>query len=155
MEKELICSHKICNEQGKTIRNTDHKRQKSETLELCQQQVLDLFGQSDIAKNYLQLLRKDKSRYYRDNLKYILKEHGDYKDDTIKESLLFCIENKVFNAKNVIDILNKNQKERDVSIIDVSLNRITNDSSKDTITEQEEYMDIEKSDINTYETLFN
>lgn len=150
MSKELICSHKLSHEQGKTVRNTDHKRQKSQTLEIYQQQVLELFGQNDIAREYLQLLRKDKSRYYRDNLQYILKEHGDYKEDKIRESLFFCIENKVFNAKSVIDILNENHKERDVS-----LNRISSGPSSDTITTQEEDINIETSDINTYETLFN
>lgn len=152
MDKEFICTHMLSFEKGQTIRNTDHKRPKSLTLEMYQEQVLALFKKSEIAKNYLQMFRKNKSRYYRDNLQYILKNHGDYEDATIHDALLFCTENKVFNAKNLIDILNSNKKD---NITYVPSGNELNTVQTDSANLHSEYNNIETSDINKYENIFN
>jgi hypothetical protein len=98
-QKELICTHKLCKEKGQTIRNTDHGREKSKTLETYQKQVLEIFDNTEIAKEYFEKLHNNKSGYYRDILQYIIKNHKTYSNENKKESLLFCIENKIFNAK--------------------------------------------------------
>lgn len=64
-QKELICTHKLCNEKGQTIRNTDHGREKSKTLEAYQKQVLNIFDDTEIATEYFKKLHKNKSRYFR------------------------------------------------------------------------------------------
>ena len=111
-DKKPICTHKLCLERGKTIRNTDHKRPKSRSLETYHRQVLDLLGKSETAENYLQALRKNKSRYYRDNLVYITRNFGDYQPDTLNGALLYCLENKVFNARDLIGVLNAKALEK-------------------------------------------
>ena len=153
MENEFICTHILNFEKGQIIRNTDHKRPKSQTLEKYQEQVLGLFNKSEIAKNYLQLFRKNKSRYYRDNLQYILKNHGNYEAATIHNSLLFCIENKVFNAKTLIDILNNNQKGEDNITYGPSVSEI-NTVQTDEANLHQKYNNVETSDINKYENIF-
>lgn len=154
MEKEFICTHILSFEKGQTIRNTDHKRQKSQTLEIYQEQVLELFNKSEIAKNYLQMLRKNKSRYYRDNLQYILKNHDNYEDANIRNGLLFCTENKVYNAKSLIDILNRYQKDKDHFTYVPSGNEL-NTVQTDAANLHPEYNNIEISDINKYENIFS
>jgi len=153
MENEFICTHILNFEKGQTIRNTDHKRPKSQTLEMYQKQVLELFNKSEIAKNYLQLFRKNKSRYYRDNLQYILKNHDNYEAATIHNSLLFCIENKVFNAKYLIGILNNNQKDKDNITYGPSVNEL-NTVQTGEANLHPEYNNVETSDINKYENIF-
>ncbi len=153
MKNEFICTHILNFEKGQTIRNTDHKRQKSQTLEMYQEQVLELFNGSEIAKNYLQLFRKNKSRYYRDNLQYILKNQGNYEAATIHNSLLFCIENNVFNAKNLISILNSNQKSEDNITSGPSVSEL-NTVQTGEVNLHPEYNNVEKSDINKYENIF-
>ena len=151
--KELLCTHALSFDRGKTIRNTDHKRPKSKSLEMYHKQVWELLGKSNLASDYLQKLRKDKSRYYRDNLLYILKNHSNYQGEIIRDSLLFCIENKVFNAKDLLAILNKKQKEKD------DLTNITPTKTiakiQDTKAEiKSAYLNnVEKSDINKYEDI--
>lgn len=113
-ENEFICSHTLSVERGKTIRNTDHKRPKSQTLEKYEHDVLNLLGNSGIAENYLAALHKNKSRYYRDNLVYILKNYGSYQNETITEVLLYCTENQVFNARSFIEIMEKTEAENTV-----------------------------------------
>jgi len=152
LDKELICTHRISQERGKTIRNTDHKRQKSKSLDMYEKQVMELFGQSEIAKNYLQQLHKEKIRYYRDNLQYILKNQGSYQKEIIREGLLFCIENKVFNAKDLIDVLNKKQKEKD-DLTNPTISNILSKIQGGGTDIKTEYGNIEISDINKYEDI--
>ena len=152
-QKELICTHKLCNEKGQTIRNTDHVREKSKTLEMYQKQVLEIFDNTEIAKEYFEKLHKNKSRYYRDNLQHIIKNHNGYSDENKKESLLFCIENKIFNAKNLIDILNK--KEAEIQKEKEDLPEIKKVESKVKYTEENKYNAIETSNIKQYENILS
>ena len=154
MEKEFVCSHVLSFEKGQTIRNTDHSRKKSQTLEIYHEQVLALFNKTEIAKNYLQMFRNDKSRYYRDNLQYILKNHGDYDDNSIRDGLLFCAENKIYNAKSLIDVLDRHQKDKELCVY-VPSDKTLDTLQTDVIKPHPECEDIETSDINKYENLFN
>ncbi len=154
LEKEWISTHSLSHEKGKTIRNTDHLRQKSKSLEMYEKQVLELFGQSETTKKYFQMLHQDKSRYYRDNLQYILKQWRSYQPEILKEGLLFCIENKVFNAKDLIDVLNKKQKEKDDMVNPTLSNTLSKIQTAGTDLNPS-FGTIEKSDINNYEDIIS
>ncbi len=152
-QKELICTHKLCKEKGQTIRNTDHGREKSKTLETYQKQVLEIFDNTEIAKEYFEKLHKNKSRYYRDNLQYIIKNHKTYSDENKKESILFCIENKIFNAKNLIDILDKKQAESQKE--KEGLPEIKKLENRVKYTEESKYNNVETSNIKQYENILS
>ena len=152
-QNELICTHKLCNEKGQTIRNTDHVREKSKTLEIYQKQVLEIFDNTEIAKEYFEKLHKNKIRYYRDNLQYIIKNHNAYSNENKKESLLFCIENKIFNAKTLIDILDKKQEE--IKKENANIPPIKNIKVNKKYTEESKYNDVETSNIKQYENILN
>lgn len=156
-EKELICNHTLSVEQGKTIRNSDHKRPKSETLEKYEQDVLNLLGNSEIAKNYLDALHKNKSRYYRDNLVYILKNYGTYQNETITKGLLYCAENEVFNASSFIEVMEKTEAEISAKfspkpIKPTPAKSLTGQSNPASATADYK---VETSDITNYERFFN
>lgn len=153
-ENKKICTHKLSTERGQTIRNTDHNREKSKTLEMYQEQVLQLFDNTEIAKEYFEKLHKDKSRYYRDNLQYIIKNHGSYSIKNMKDALVFCLENKILNAKFLIKILDK--KEEEIKKEKEVLENIKNiDDSKTIIKNEDEYKDIKTSNINKYENILS
>jgi len=146
-----ICTHKLCYEKGQNIKNTDHRREKSKTLESYQKQVLDILDQTEIAKQYLDKLHKDKSRYYRDNLQYIIKNHNNYSAEDKNESLLFCIENKIFNARNLISILDK--KQDDTQKQEESLPKLKHIKTTGKYATDSKYNKVEKSNINQYEKI--
>jgi len=150
---KLICTHKLSTEKGKTVRNTDHSREKSKTLEIYRKQVLEIFDNTEIAKEYFEKLHKDKSRYYRDNLQYIIKHHRSYSIENKKEALIFCLENKIFNANNLIAILNKkeleNKKEKE------GLPEIKKIEGHVKYTEESKYNEVEKSNIKQYENILS
>lgn len=152
MANEQICTHNLCSAKGQTIRNTDHRREKSKTLEEYQKQVLDILGQTETAKEYLELLHKNKSRYYRDNLQYIIKNHNNYTAENTRESLLFCIDNKLLNAGYLIKILNK--KQADTRKEEEGFPQINKVGTTGKYTTGTKYTDVEISNINQYEKIF-
>ncbi len=145
-EKKHICTHLLSLKKGKIIRNADHQRMKSKTLESLVNSVLGIFGDNAITLNYLQLLQKNMSRYYRDNLQYLVKNVDEFPDEIKKETLVFCIENRVFNAKSIIEILTKKEKE---SIIQ-------NNEIKQVAVHKPDTFNyaVERSKISNYENIF-
>jgi len=96
-------------------------------------------------------LHKNKSRYYRDNLQYIIKNHKTYSEENKKESILFCIENKIFNAKNLIDILDKKETENKKEKEDLPEIKKLESGTKH--IEESKYNDVETSNIEQYEQI--
>ena len=153
-ENEFITKHKKSLGKGEYIRNTDHRRIKSKTLAQMQEQVLKLLGKNKIAEEFLEKLHKDKPRYYRDNLQELLKHNLDYEQEIIDESLLFCIENKQYNAYVLLSTMRAKHYEKQQS------NQLANnlpviERNKGTSLSQKIDTEVEKSDINHYDELFN
>ncbi len=152
LQEALICSHNLSMGKGQYIRNTDHQREKSKTLEEYHRQVSTILGQTQRAGEYLKLLRKDKSRYYRDNLQYIIKHHEDYADLDMEQILLFCIENKILNGQYLIDILNKQKRERKKEAENSLVIKPVENTEK--YMTDKKYNELEKSNIEQYEKMF-
>ncbi len=149
-EKELIAKHKISIEKGTYVRNTDHSRKKSETTEIMRNQVLEILGKSKPAELFLELLHKEKSRYFRDNLQYIIKNHKNYPQQIIDDSLSLCIENKQFNTNILLQIMNKKFIETKQEVkADEILKQLSNTEK----SIQTSSFEISKSNINIYEKI--
>jgi len=148
IENNQICTHILSLDKGKIIRNTDHKREKSKTINSLERSIFEFFGNTDIAKVYFNLFQKNMSRYYRDNLQYLLKNTDNFSDEIKKDTLIFCTENNVYNAKDLIEILNKKQSE--INVKDIEIKKITSDKS---YQDQVDF-GIEKSDISKFDKLF-
>ncbi len=150
-EKELIAKHKISIDRGKYIRNTDHSRKKSETTEKMRNQVFEILGKSELAEIFLELLHKKKSRYFRDNLHYLIKNNKNYSQQIINDSLSLCIENKQFNANVLLQMMNKKHIEANQ---ETEANSILKQLSETETSNEPPSFEISKSDINHYENIF-
>jgi len=156
-EKQEIAKHSISLKRGSYIRNTTHTRERSSTINQMQEKAVEFLGKSKETLLFLELLQKDKSRYYRDNLQVLLKEEEIYTEDVIKESLLLCIENKQLNTFVLMDIIKKKQRElakekqaqKAISSIKSSTSEIENFES------QVENSVPQTSNINHYEKIMN
>ncbi|MCF8302353.1 MAG: IS21 family transposase [Bacteroidales bacterium] len=144
----LICIHQISNEQGKTIWKTDHGREKSKTINDFHQQVLERLGDNALAQDYLQQFKSHKSRYYRDNLQYIIKNYRGYTEEVITDALHMCMENQIYNGKDLINLMDKKQQEQTLSPPGIS--KKEQPDSDLTIFDTS----VSKSDIHTYEKFF-
>ncbi len=153
---KLIATHGISIGKGEYIRNASHQRDKSDTLEQMQEKVLTILGQTETARDYLKKLQKDKSRYYRDNLREIIKRNPDYEQNVIDESILTCIEAGEYNAYVLLNVMNsKNIEIQQNEQVQKSLQTIKESSAQNAVhsTEMKE-MKVEKSNINKYEEIF-
>ena len=103
--KTLLATHPLCIDRGKTIRNTDHQRDKSLSIEEMKIRLLELLGGSDAAVLFIDTLHKDKPRYVRDNFGYILKVSVKYPADIIQKALQSCLEASIYNANRFEDFL--------------------------------------------------
>ncbi len=147
-ERSIICVHELCKQQGKTIAKSDHQREKSKTLKVMSDQVLKQLGNTPMAREYLNQFQRAKSRYYRDNLQYIMNHFSAYPEAVITETLTLCAENQIFNGKDLISILERKQQEQRSPKPSIAIKEaITNPLNDIDIT-------VSTSDINIYENIF-
>jgi transposase len=99
LENEFICSHEICLLVGKTIRNTDHKRDKSKSIDEMIRQAVDCFSNPKPAIEYFERIRKTYPRYTRDHMQVIIKELSEVSIDIADKTLDFCLNNDVLHGK--------------------------------------------------------
>ena len=111
-DKEEIAVHNISLGKGIFVRNTSHRRAKSTTIDQMRKKALKFLLNSKEALLFLELLQKDKSRYFRDNLQVLLKCEDLFSEEIIKESLIFCIENKLFNTSVLLEVMRKKLSEK-------------------------------------------
>lgn len=98
LDQNLICSHQISHQQGKTIRNTHHKRDTSKSLEEMSAKVVDYFTHKELAKDYIMQIKQKWPRYLRDHLQVILKSLDKTDRDTANKTLAFCLKNNILHG---------------------------------------------------------
>jgi hypothetical protein len=103
-QKKLIAEHTISQEKGKTIRNTDHLRDKEKNIRQIINQVTELFPDKPGAGIFLDKIYATKPRYIRDQLQVIKDVVAQTGTNIAGQSLEFCLKNKIFRATDFRDI---------------------------------------------------
>ncbi len=149
MDRTLLTAHAVSEGKGELVRNSDHSRDKSSTFEENHHQVYLLLGSSQKAAMYLDLLKKDKPRYYHDNLRAIIKGSKTIPEEFLLQSLTFCLENGLYNGNGfcqvAINCQNMHQQAKSTKInIALPSAGALDDSAE---------MSVQTSNIKTYENL--
>lgn len=99
----------------------------------------------------MELIMKDKPRYFRDNLLILKKHLSDFKPDIVSEVIDFCLERNVYNTNRFVEIaryytLQKEQESKIKPMI-----------SQVQIKKEDTSFDIKpkRSQISDYEKIFN
>jgi hypothetical protein len=150
LNEELLAVHPVCYERGMYIRNTNHARERSQSILQLKDDVLQMIPDKDIGQIYLDRLHKEKSRYLRDNLLLLKKHIPDIEKNYLSEAIRFCFENNLINAARLLEIAKHYQKEAQW----VSKGKITTPDI--TLKKGIETLDFipQVSKINTYENIF-
>ena len=85
--EDLITAHPLCHNRGTTVRNTDHARDKSQSIAPLMEEVIKMMPDKDTGSFFINKVYKDKPRYVRDNL-LLLKKHLPELDKNIVHT--FC-----------------------------------------------------------------
>ena len=113
LNNQLLTSHQICLSYGMTIRNFDHTRDKSQSLETLKVQVLQLFPDREKGLLVMELLKKERMRYTRDNLMFLKKYLPDFEEDIIVQTLDKCLDLDKLNARQLIEIASYYKLEKE------------------------------------------
>jgi len=145
----LLTIHTISIGKGELVRNSDHTRDKSKRCEESSHQVLQLLGGDEKAQLFLDLLREDKPRYFHDNLQAIIKGTKDIPPDFIRQSLMFCLENKLYNGAGFSEVAKNNlRKNRSENSPKINLCVSNTEGIKNNAD-----IRVTKSNINTYQDI--
>ena len=104
-EIELI-RYPLCLEKGRLIKNSDCRREKNKGFAAYLQEVVQILNTSSEANEFLGLVRQDKPRYIRDQLKIIKDNSKDKPAEFIQKSLNYCLKNRLYGATDFVDALN-------------------------------------------------
>jgi hypothetical protein len=105
-QQELLCTHELSTQKGKTIINTNHRRDTSKNLDEMINQTTACFTNEILAREYLGKIRNKQPRYTRDHLQAMLKTLANNNKHAADKALEFCNKNNLFNGQEWIDVFN-------------------------------------------------
>jgi len=95
----IYANHPLCREKGKLIGQKRNERDYSRTQEQLEENIITMLGGSEIAKQFLQEIHKEKPRYYRDQLGVIKKICIELTDSLqIENAITYCMERNLYSA---------------------------------------------------------
>lgn len=95
-----ICRHAITTGKGNKVLNTDHKRDKSAAINEMIEELVIKLSDPETGRTWLNLIKKDKPRYIRDQLLIIREAIEETEPDIIKTVVKYCCENNIASASD-------------------------------------------------------
>ena len=105
---EALAQHPICLEKGKLIKNNNHGRDRSRSIQVCVDEIINLLGSTEAVKELVDKLRVSKTRYLRDQLQLIEKTVANVDNVnpyTISMAVSYCLTNQLYSATDICDAL--------------------------------------------------
>jgi len=110
---EELARHKIAVGKGNLQKNNNHKRDKSQTIEVLMNNIIAKFSDPSAAGIFIRRIHEDKPRYIRDQLMVIQSVLNNHPAKVINKALSFCLQNKLFSAGDFKDAANHYGKEKE------------------------------------------
>ena len=104
-DNHKIASHKIYRGKGQIIGGSNYKRDFSAGIDKLMDELSGKFANPNQAMEYFLQIRKEKPRYIRDQLQHIKKLTSIYDMDAMNEAMSFCIENKIYRATDLGNVV--------------------------------------------------
>lgn len=148
LEDDLLAIHPLCLGRGMTIRNSDHIRDKSQSILKLKEEILGIMPNKEKSGQYVEMISREKPRYFRDSLLLMKKHIPGLEMDFLVRSLDFCLENNLYNANTFIEVARHYRDESKTSKVTMIIPEIN-------IKNRLDALDImpETSNISTYETI--
>lgn len=145
---KTIALHDISQEKGKLIKDSSHHRSRGTSFEELENRIKSKLNNIPEASSYIEKIKADKPRYYRDNLDYIDQRCLQYTMDTLSEAVNICSHQDMYNGIMLMDVaetIRKRKREPLMEVTDISVYNNLNLDSR--------FMP-DKTDINQYNALF-
>ncbi|MEX2569376.1 MAG: IS21 family transposase [Cyclobacteriaceae bacterium] len=148
-DKTEICRHTIPAGTGQKVKKTDHTRDKAGSIDERIAKAARLFAREEMALSWMELLRKEKPRYIRDQLDMIQKAIEGVDPQKVGLTLEYCLEKSICRASDFKAILElqhtKTKEEPNIRI----MNPLSGKMPENALVQPE------KSNIGEYEEIVN
>lgn len=145
----FLCRHVVAESKGNTVINTDHKRDKSLKVKQLLIQVASMFLHPGLAMQYFEMIRKEKSRYLRDQVQVIQKIIEGKNKQLVADVLQQCVEKNYVGAVVFRELLALRETEQNYP--SAATGKII---LMDTKNNKKADIQPDKSDLNTYQKAF-
>ncbi len=114
---EVIADHPISLEKGRLIKNRNHSRERSTSLEVMKQELITLLAH-DKAKDYIDKISTDYGRYRRDQfslIKKVAQENAEWTHLALEK----CINENLYSAnafRDVVDFLHRTKLDQPIKL---------------------------------------
>lgn len=105
IKKDFICTNKLSLEKGKTIINTNHRRDKSEGIAKMMNTVSLYFTDREKAISYFKKIQSNMPRYLRDHLQVIKRALKEVPVEMADNALDFCVKNSNYSGLDFESVL--------------------------------------------------
>lgn len=147
--KTEICRHTIPVGTGQKIKNTDHIRDKTGSIDERIAKAARLFTREEMALSWMASLRKEKPRYIRDQLDMIQKTIEGVDPQRVELTLKYCLEKSIHSASDFKAILELQQTDSKPEPNIRILNPLSGKMPENALIQPE------KSNIGEYEEIVN
>lgn len=121
---EILAKHTISLEKGKLIKNPNHARDRSRTIDRLKQHVLTLFPGEEAARQYIEEICRTYGRYRRDQL-LILQKVAEENSEWITTALEKCIREKLYSANAFRDVVDYLKRQQSTPVLDIPVETTT------------------------------
>ena len=97
---KLLCRHGLCEQKGQFIQDRAHRKPHIHTESLASKILVYVHGNTDV-RSWLERLKLDKPRYYRDNLEVLLRVASRCDSTLFIHAVRQCLAENVFNGYSV------------------------------------------------------
>lgn len=129
---KLIYIYEISSEKGQYILAPGHRRTVSTTCEDHEKTIMDYCSYDELAMLWMSNLRKDKPRYYAQNLSVIIKGMKHFAPSTLHNAFEKCIDCGMYNAKDFLTLCDRIDKRIPVRELAPTLHDLLPDAIKQT-----------------------
>jgi transposase len=144
--RQEICRHKVASARGSKVVNSNHKRDTTAAIAEMMQELCSLLPDPEKGLQWLQMIKKEKPRYIRDQLKIIQDAIAKAQSAQVAKAIDFCLANAITRATDFRAILALEQKQKAESTA-VYLNPLNGTTPKAALQQPS------KSDIADYQAI--
>lgn len=100
---KLICRHRVIPGKGQFVKDPLHGKSPKDAEEQTELLLKHTRG-NPVVRTWLKSMKEDKPRYYRDNLKVLLRAASLYDKTVLVQAIANCSSLKIYNANTVISL---------------------------------------------------
>ncbi len=112
---EIIVHHKVSTKKGELVKLSHPERDRSKSIDEVYNKAFEVLGETDAAKTLLDNIRKEKSRYAKDQFTLIINTADKLSPDIVKEAAEYCAGRELWSAvlfKDTVEYLKLEREQK-------------------------------------------